>query len=101
MRPTRPYGPGDGRVTAPGHAMKTRRVRQVEYCSGAQCPTGVGLIPFRTFDEAVVGATSTSGRYDEHCAAARSIAERHFDAARVLERFAKETGFLPSDRWQR
>jgi hypothetical protein len=61
----------------------------------AHYPTGMGLVAFRTFDEAVAGATSIREHYDEHCAAARSIAERYFDAARVLEQFADETGFLP------
>ena len=62
---------------------------------GAHYPVGVGLIQFRTLDEAVAGATSIGERYDEHCAAARSIAETHFDAARVLGRFAEETGLRP------
>jgi hypothetical protein len=57
-------------------------------------PTGLGLLAFDTLDEAIAGAASIHERYDEHCAAARSIAEQYFDAARVLERFGAETGLL-------
>jgi hypothetical protein len=57
-------------------------------------PTGLGLVAFRTLDEAVAGAASIRDRYDEHCAAARAIAEDYFDASRVLQRFLDDGEFL-------
>jgi hypothetical protein len=47
-------------------------------------PTGTGLVPFSTLDEAVAGVADINARYDEHCRAARRIAEEHFDSGRVL-----------------
>jgi hypothetical protein len=55
-------------------------------------PVGDGLVPFRTVDEAVSGASDISARYHEHSAAARRIAEEHFAAERVLARFCDEVG---------
>ena len=55
-------------------------------------PTGTGLIGFRTLDEAVEGAADIVARYPEHAAAARSIAEQHFAAERVLPRFCEQAG---------
>ena len=50
-------------------------------------PADEGLVSFRTFDEAVAGAESIERNYDEHCRAARSIAEEYFDSDRVLRNF--------------
>jgi hypothetical protein len=47
-------------------------------------PTGTGLVTFRTPEEAAAGAADIVARYDEHRAAARAIAEHHFDSDRVL-----------------
>ena len=47
-------------------------------------PVGEGLLAFRTIDEAVAGAAEIAGRYAEHCAAARRLAEQHFESDRVL-----------------
>ena len=47
-------------------------------------PTGNGLVPFRTLDEAAAGAADIDGRYSAHCRAAREIAAQHFDARTVL-----------------
>jgi hypothetical protein len=55
---------------------------------------GAGVVPFRTLDDVVAGAASIRERYDEHCAAARAIAEEHFDSTKVLGRFAEETGLV-------
>jgi hypothetical protein len=55
-------------------------------------PTGNGLVAFSTLDEAVAGAADIAARYPEHCAAARQIAERYFDAERVLTRFCEQAG---------
>jgi hypothetical protein len=55
-------------------------------------PSGDGLIPFRTLEEAAEGAADIAARYPEHSAAARRIAEEHFAAERVLARFCDEAG---------
>jgi hypothetical protein len=55
-------------------------------------PTGTGLIGFTTLDDAVQGAADIIARYPEHAAAARSIAEEHFAAERVLPRFCEQAG---------
>jgi hypothetical protein len=55
-------------------------------------PAGEGLIPFKTLDEAISGARAIADNYAEHRAAAREIAEQHFDADRVLARFCEQAG---------
>jgi hypothetical protein len=47
-------------------------------------PTGMGLVPFRTLDEAVIGARHIADHYEHHCAAARALAEEYFDSHKVL-----------------
>jgi hypothetical protein len=58
-------------------------------------PTGEGLVAFTTFDEAVVGAASVLADYEEHCRAARALAEEWFAAGRVLGRLCEEVGVAP------
>ena len=53
-------------------------------------PTGLGLIPFSTMEEAVLGAADIAGNYAKHCSAARGIAESHFDSCVVLSRLLGE-----------
>jgi hypothetical protein len=55
-------------------------------------PVGEGLLAFRSMEEAIAGANDISSRYAEHCAAAREIAERYFDAERVLGPFCEQAG---------
>jgi hypothetical protein len=55
-------------------------------------PVGEGVVAFRTLDEAVAGAADIVARYPDHAAAARRMAEEHFAAERVLERFCDEAG---------
>jgi hypothetical protein len=55
-------------------------------------PTGEGLVAFRTREEAARGAADIVARYPEHCAAARRVAEEHFDAQHVLTRFCEQAG---------
>jgi hypothetical protein len=55
-------------------------------------PVGTGLIGFRTLDEAVDAVAEVDARYTEHAAAARRIAEEHFDSQRVLPRFCEQAG---------
>jgi hypothetical protein len=59
---------------------------------GHSLPVGIGLIAFRTLEEAVQGAADITARYPEHAAAARRIAEEHFDAERVLAPFCEQAG---------
>ncbi len=55
-------------------------------------PTGGGLVPFRTPEEAADGADRIAADYASHCAAAREIANAHFDSDRVLAQLLKEIG---------
>ena len=47
-------------------------------------PTGRGLLAFRTLDEAAAGAAEITAHYGRHCAAARELAEAHFDSRIIL-----------------
>ena len=58
----------------------------------ATLPVGEGLIAFRTVEEAVAGAAAIAENHAEHSAAARRIAEEHFDSDRVLARFCEQVG---------
>jgi hypothetical protein len=49
-------------------------------------PTGEGLFAFTTEDQALVAIDELRGDYKRHAAAARAIAEEHFDSDRVLTR---------------
>jgi hypothetical protein len=53
-------------------------------------PAGEGLMPFRTLEEAVAGARAITSDYERHSAAARALAEEHFDSDKVLARFLEE-----------
>jgi hypothetical protein len=48
-------------------------------------PTGDGLLPFSSPDEAARAVTDVLARYDDHCRAARALAEAHFESGRVLQ----------------
>lgn len=58
----------------------------------ANLPTGLGLVPFRTLDDATCGAADIAQRWAEHSAAAREIAERHFSSDIVLTQFCEQLG---------
>jgi hypothetical protein len=47
-------------------------------------PSGLGVLPFSTLDEATAAIAELQGRYEEHCKAAREIADEYFDSTRVL-----------------
>jgi len=49
-------------------------------------PDAEGLLRFRTPDEAARLLDLVASRYNEHSAAARALAERHFDARKVIGR---------------
>jgi hypothetical protein len=55
-------------------------------------PTGAGLIPFTTLDEAVAGVEEIEARYDFHSAAARELAAEYFDSDVVLARLLEQVG---------
>ena len=55
-------------------------------------PCGLGVVPFRTLDDAVAGAADIERRWPEHSVAARDIAERYFAADVVLPRFCADVG---------
>jgi hypothetical protein len=43
-----------------------------------------GVVGFRTIDEALAGLEDLASRYDDHCSAAREVAQHYFDARKVL-----------------
>jgi hypothetical protein len=51
---------------------------------GQAVPTGAGLLTFRTAEEAAARADEVAAAYEEHANAARRLAERRLDAARVV-----------------
>lgn len=53
-------------------------------------PTGRGLLAFQTLDEAAAGAAEITARYGRHCAAAREVAEAHFDSQKILTQLLAE-----------
>lgn len=50
----------------------------------AVLPTGEGILPFATVDEAVTGIQEVERNFLRHANAARGIAEQYFDANKVL-----------------
>ena len=54
--------------------------------------TGLGVVPFSTFEEAVDAVARISSDYRKHCHAARRIAAEYFDAAAVLPALLAEAG---------
>jgi hypothetical protein len=55
-------------------------------------PSGEGLLPFRTADEAVDCLQRVARDYERHSRAARDIAVEHFRAETVLSRLLSEAG---------
>jgi hypothetical protein len=47
-------------------------------------PVGLGLVTFRTLDEAACGVRAIASDYDAHSRAARAIATEYFDSDKVL-----------------
>jgi hypothetical protein len=64
----------------------------------AALPTGEGLLTFRTPEEALAGLHAIDARYPEHAAAARRIAEQHFDARKVLAGILEHAGLTAPAR---
>ena len=61
----------------------------------ADLPVGLGLLAFRTPDEAASGADAIRDDYETHAAAARKIAEEHFDSDDVLGDLLEIVGVSP------
>jgi hypothetical protein len=61
-------------------------------------PTGRGLLTFRTADEAMAGIDEINSNYDDHCRAARQIAEKYFDSGIVLRELLSRAGTAPPRR---
>jgi hypothetical protein len=55
-------------------------------------PTGEGLFAFTTGDQALIAIDELRADYKRHAAAARAIAEEHFDSDRVLTRLLERVG---------
>jgi hypothetical protein len=53
---------------------------------GRHLVAGGGVVPFTTPDEARAGTAEITARYDEHCHAARAVAEEYFDSDKVVGR---------------
>ncbi|HEX4056478.1 MAG TPA: hypothetical protein VHX86_19630 [Tepidisphaeraceae bacterium] len=53
-------------------------------------PTGEGLFSFATVDDAATALNEIARDYPRHAAAARRIAEEHFDAKKVLSRLLEK-----------
>jgi hypothetical protein len=47
-------------------------------------PTGLGVVPFATLEDAVAGVADIDAQYGAHCRAARGLAEEHFGHEAVL-----------------
>ncbi len=55
-------------------------------------PTGAGLFPFNSAEEAAGAIRSINADYPRHCRAAREIASEYFDAAKLLKQIAQAVG---------
>ena len=58
----------------------------------AHLPSGMGLIPFSTVEEALNGLAWMESDYAAHAARATAIAQECFDASRVLPRLLEAAG---------
>jgi hypothetical protein len=55
-------------------------------------PVSKGLVAFRDLEEAVAGAKAIEGDYEQHCLAARRLAEEFFDSDKVIGQLVAEVG---------
>lgn len=56
----------------------------------AWLPTGRGVLSFRTEGDALAAIADVSARYQEHCNAARELAEEYFDSRKILSHLVQE-----------
>jgi glycosyltransferase involved in cell wall biosynthesis len=55
-------------------------------------PTGAGLLPFATHNEALAAIDAIAGDYRRHSRAARDLAREYFDGERVVGALLAEVG---------
>lgn len=55
-------------------------------------PVGTGLLTFTEPEEAAAALARVAAGYEDHCAAARALAEEHFEARRVIGLLLEELG---------
>lgn len=60
-------------------------------------PTGAGVVPFASPEQALAGVEAISSHYEFHCKAAREVAEEHFDSRKVLSRLIEGAMSGPAD----
>jgi hypothetical protein len=60
-------------------------------------PTGEGLLPFETAEEAAAAIESVCADYERHARAARALAEDLFDSRAVLTRLLARVSSTPAD----
>jgi hypothetical protein len=69
-------------------------------CSGSghwtanHLPLGMGLIPFTTEEEIIAAIDDLDARYDEHCLAARGLAEEYFCAEKVVRKLLAQADLV-------
>jgi hypothetical protein len=59
---------------------------------GDVLPTGEGLFPVLTIDDAVAAIEEINGDYERHCRAARAVAEECFEAKKVVGKLFADLG---------
>ena len=52
-------------------------------------PTGAGVVPFSSPEEALASVDAINSHYEFHCRTARAIAEEYFGSSKVLPRFVE------------
>ena len=55
-------------------------------------PTGIGLVPFTTIDEAADAIRDVSSNYASHSKAARALAYEYMEAGKVTRKFLDKIG---------
>jgi len=61
---------------------------------GNVIPTGAGLFPVSTTEEAAAAIEEINGDYRRHCRAARALAEDYFEARAVASRLLGDLGLV-------
>ena len=61
---------------------------------GRAIPTGKGLFPFRTIDEAADAIDRINRDYEFHCKAARAVAEESISAPKIGAKLLRDLGLL-------
>jgi hypothetical protein len=59
---------------------------------GKFLPTGRGLFPFTTMDDVLAAVDAIESDYEQHCSAAREIADQYFGAERVVGSLMSRAG---------